>query len=198
MAEEAETRIVTGILKKKSEVVGRNGPEYQIDIECQWFESLYDQKFWVPLDVGAPLAVGSSVKLVIYNTGLISDKYDGSLRWHYKWRFVRVAYDDEIETVAPTQPRRSSAPAAPRPTDDDRQLKIMLQHASSVAAQAYGDWYRLFDCDDLRERPAFDDYLVGIAVAATWYLDNVYVPTGYRQSVDDTETNDPWDQAVDA
>ena len=148
---------------------------------------------FVPIDVAANMNAGDVFTATI-SRGKLKNNKDGEWANEYYWDYCAT----EVGSIAPAAPRQSSAPAVTRPTDDDRQLKIMLQHASSVAAQAYGDWYRLFNCDDLRERPAFDDYLVGIAIAATWYLDNVYVPTGYRQSVDATEPNDPWDQAVDA
>ena len=41
-------------------------------------------------------------------------------------------------------------------------------------------------------------------MGATWYLEHVYVTTGYRtqpepvEEVAEIEPNDPWDQAVDA
>jgi len=84
--------------------------------------------------------------------------------------------------------------------NDVRQLKIMLQHASSVVGPAYGDWCRL----DTATRGTFSLYLKQIAMGATWYLKHVYMTTGYNpqpepvEEVDEVEQNDPWDQAVDA
>ena len=65
---------------------------------------------------------------------------------------------------------------------------------------------------DTATRGSFSDYLKAIAMGATWYLEHVYIPTGYsaqpkpvedwvtltRSIPENVEPIDPWDQAVDA
>ena len=153
----------------------------------------YSTTMFVPIDVAADLHADDVFTATI-SRGKLKNNKDGEWANEYYWEY------GEGRGVAPTQPRQSSAPAAPRPTDDDRQLKIMLQHASGVVAQAYGDWSRL----DIATRGTFSDYLKAIAMGATWYLEHVYVTTGYRtqpepvEEVAEIEPHDPWDQAVDA
>ena len=206
MAEE----IVTGILKKKSEVTGLNGEsQYEIEFESPWFQSKFLQKFWLPLDVGAPLVRESTLKLVIYNAGLQENR-DGSLRWHYKWRFVRIADDLDIESPnlerpAPKQPFQS-APAADEVNMKER--RIMLQNATGHVERAFAHWLRL-PVED-RKSVSFWNYLETVAVHATMLVDHLYIPGGYQipeaspdtQPVEpdttDTPTNDIWDEATES
>lgn len=75
---------------------------------------------------------------------------------------------------APDTPRAQRAAAAESPSGVDRQDLIMLQHASGVVAQAYGDWLRID-----KATGTFGEYLKAIAEGATWYLHNVYQQGGY-------------------
>lgn len=151
----------------------------------------YSTTMFVPIDVAADLHADDVFTATI-SRGKLKNNKDGEWANEYYWEYG--------ESKAPTQ-----APPSPRPVkgvsiynpDDDRQLKIMLQHASGVVAQAYGDWNRL----DTKTRGSFSDYLKAIAMGATWYLEHVYMTTGYRtqpEPVEEVEPIDPWDQAVDA
>ena len=91
----------------------------------------YSTTMFVPIDVAADLHADDVFTATI-SRGKLKNNKDGEWANEYYWEY------GEGRGVAPVAPRQSSAPAAPRPTDDDRQLKIMLQHASGVAAQAYG------------------------------------------------------------
>ena len=152
----------------------------------------YSTTMFVPIDVAADLHADDVFTATI-SRGKLKNNKDGEWANEYYWDYGAT----EVGSIAPAAPRPSSAPAAPRPTDDDRQSKIMLQHASGVAAQAYGDWCRF----DTATRGTFSDYLKAIAMGATWYLEHVYMTTGYRtqpEPVEEVEPIDPWDQAVDA
>ena len=95
--------------------------------------------------------------------------------------------DDPPVSRQPAPNTQQSTPSQQTPTPrgeptPDRQDLIMLQHASGVVGNAYGDWYRLLmDIHDPEERVAFtfSSYLKAIAQGATWYLKNVYQQGGY-------------------
>jgi hypothetical protein len=166
----------------------------------------YSTTMFVPMAVAAGLNPDDVFTATI-SRGKLKNNKDGEWANEYYWDFGTRENDSE----APT-PHRNLSPsrmtfedavkdvAAPRPTEDDRQLKIMLQHASSVVGPAYGDWCRL----DTATRGTFSNYLKMIAMGATWYLKHVYMTTGYNpqpepvEEVEEVEPNDPWDQAVDA
>ena len=153
----------------------------------------YSTTMFIPISVAADLHADDVFTATISRGKLKANK-EGEWANEYYWDFGEGGAPG-----APGVPRPSSAPAAPRPTDDDRQLKIMMQHASGVVALAYRDWNRL----DKVPRGTFSDYLKAIAMGATWYLEHVYMTTGYRtqpepEPVENVEPIDPWDEAVEA
>jgi hypothetical protein len=159
----------------------------------------YSTTMFVPMEVSANLKADDVFTATI-SRGKLKNNKSGDWANEYYWDYGAteveiVSSDWRVEPPAAPMP-----PAAPRPTDDDRQSKIMLQHASGVVGPAYGDWRRL----DPSTRGSFSDYLKAIAMGATWYLKHVYIPTGYNpqpepvEEVEEVKPNDPWDQAVDA
>ena len=156
----------------------------------------YSTTMFIPISVAADLHADDVFTATISRGKLKANK-EGEWANEYYWDFGEGGAPGA--PGAPGVSRPSSAPAAPRPTDDDRQLKIMMQHASGVVAQAYGDWNRL----DKVPKGTFSDYLKAIAMGATWYLEHVYMTTGYRtqpepEPVENVEPIDPWDEAVEA
>ena len=156
----------------------------------------YSTTMFIPISVAADLHADDVFTATISRGKLKANK-EGEWANEYYWDFGEGGAPGA--PGAPGEPRPSSAPAAPRPTDDDRQSKIMLQHASSVVGPAYGDWCRM----DTATRGSFSDYLKAIAMGATWYLEHVYMTTGYRtqpepEPVENVEPIDPWDEAVEA
>jgi hypothetical protein len=154
----------------------------------------YSTTMFVPMEVSANLKADDVFTATI-SRGKLKNNKDGEWANEYYWDYGTREDDSDWRVEPPARP--PAAPAAPRPTEDDRQSKIMLQHASSVVGPAYGDWSRL----EYATRGTFSDYLKAIAMGATWYLKHVYMTTGYNPQpapVDEVEQNDPWDQAVDA
>ena len=86
-------------------------------------------------------------------------------------------------------PARPASPTSPASTPD-RQDLIMLQHASGVVAQAYGDWMRLRN-DNPENAGLFSDHLKAIAQGATWYLKNVYQKGGFNPNPTQTTEEPP-------
>ena len=140
----------------------------------------YSTTMFIPMEVSANLNPDDVFTATISRGKLKANK-NGEWANEYYWDYGEGRAPGA--PGAPGEPRPSSAPAAQRPTDDDRQSKIMLQHASSVVGQAYGDWNRL----DKVPKGTFSDYLT----------------TGYRtkpepEPVENVEPIDPWDEAVEA
>jgi len=134
----------------------------------------FKSKFPFPLTrvsnfLAGRLVVGGTYA-VLLEQGNLKQGREGTYATDFFWNLRKLADED-----APVEEHgeQASGRAGPPP---DRQDLIMLQHASGVVAQAYGDWNRL----PPGTRGTFPDYLKAIAQGATWLLHNHYQVGGYR------------------
>lgn len=178
------TATVTATVKSKAQ----EEDGYKLELIIPSFKGQYPTTInRVPVEVAQRLITGKTYTLTLEQQNLRKKKdgtlYDGSQSWMYWWGFddlpdqKKVIPEDAPYTPGASQEREDFTPPP------DRQNLIMLQHASGVVAQAYGDWNRL----PPGTRGTFSDYLKAIAMGATWYLEVIYKRGGYHPNADKEE-----------
>lgn len=168
------TATISATIKSKAQE--ENG--YKIELIVPSFKGQYPTTVnRVPEEVATRLITGKTYTLTLEQQNLRKKKdgtsYDGSQPWMYWWGLDDVP--DQTSIFPEEEEQDAERPQAPRAQPPDRQDLIMLQHASGVVAQAYGDWNRL----PPGTRGTFSDYLKAVAMGATWYLRQVYQKGGY-------------------
>lgn len=164
------TRNVTATIKSKAQ----EEDGYKLELIVPAFKGQYPIAInRVPAEVAQKLITGKTYTLTLEQQSLRKKRdgslYDGSQGWMYWWGLDDVPDQKLVKPESDITPPGEESRPAP-----DRQDLIMLQHATGVVAQAYGDWNRLLP----GTRGKFADYLKAIAMGATWYLRNVYQKGG--------------------
>ena len=181
--EQRPTVTVSATVKSKAQ----EEDGYRIELVIPSFGGQYPTAInRVPAEIASKLITGRTYTLTLERQNLRKKKdgtsYDGFQPWMYWYGLDDVPDQDKVrpEDASYTPPESDAGveERTPAPLKTDRQDLIMLQHASGVVAQAYGDWMRL----PPGTRGKFNDHLKNIALAATWYLRYVYQQGGYASA----------------
>jgi hypothetical protein len=153
------TRTVTVTVKEaaKQAAKGDFPADYKLTVDSPFFQSKQPTVLYVPLDIGNDVEPGQDLNMVIRSEGIKevkegSQPYDGMKPWMHKWRFVRLAGDDDD---APSQPRFTSTPARTDPAgiSIERQVAakaatellcngiVALEHAEIPLSQHWDIWF---------------------------------------------------------
>ena len=199
--EQGPTATVTATVKSKAQ----EEDGYKLELIIPSFKGQYPTTInRVPAEIAQRLITGKTYTLTLEQQNLRKKRdgtsYDGSQSWMYWWGLDDVPDQDKVLPEDAPWPLAADVVHATMEMIDegtvpgwgnaapDRQSLIMLQHASGVVAQAYGDWTRLSPT----ARVTFSEYLKAIAMGATWYLRNVYQKGGFSiQATEPVEEFDP-------
>lgn len=193
MSTERPTVTVAATIKSKAEM--EDG--YAIELLIPTFGSDYPTKVSrVLVEMATRLMTGKTYTLTLERQNVRKKAdgtpYDGSKPWMWWYGLKDVPDQQQVTPEVVPAPSREERALSREERTPDRQDLIMLQHASAVAAQAYGDWM----CLPPGTRGTFSDYLKSIALAATWYLHQVYQKGGYalhapQRGTGDTGSTEP-------
>lgn len=191
--EQRPTATVTATIKSKAEA--EDG--YKLELLVPSFKGQYPTTInRVPAEIATKLITGKTYTLTLERQNLRKKRdgtpYDGSQGWHYWWGLddvpdqKKVAPEDKSTDAgrgpSGQEPDWATLPTSrdgkPVPPGPDRQELIMLQHATGVVAQAYGDWISRQPMEAVPR--TFSDYLKAVAMGATWLLHQHYQAGGYN------------------